>query len=292
MTVELYAYGDESGIDGHGPYCVVAGFIGSPRKWGSFNKAWGKIIEEAGVKEFHAQQFFNRRLATEGKRNPFRDWPESKATKFLDDLLAVIKQHKGRISPAGCSLNVQDFLSFTWGERQYLTGGIWDSGKSRFVTNGAPSRVYPLPLHGFIGDALTHARPDDCKVHFVFDEQRVMQEGILQTIAQVRKAGLFDKPVHQKVGVIGFDDSESWPGIQAGDMLAHLLYSNSLRKEKLTGERRRALVSIMGERWRLSIWTRQKLQRNLDSGLPPGALKQIRAVKSPAEIQQAKKKRP
>ena len=294
VTVVLEAYADESGIEGSGPYCVVAGYIGSPRHWDSFNAAWRKVIDEAredGVTEFKGQLFFGRRSRKSASRNnPFARWPERKARQFLDDLLGIIHDHKARITRCSAALNVKDFNSFTWGERQYFTGGTWDFNKSRFLSSGQPTRVYTVPLNGFIGDALLHARPEDCKVTFTFDEQPVLQEGVIQTIAQLRKRGVLDDPVTRKVGSLHFEVSEDWPGIQAGDMLAHLLYSNALRREALGKERRYALTSLMGgDSWKSAIYDRENLQLHLERKFSPDILAQIQAVKSPAEIQRGKK---
>ena len=291
MTIDLHVYADESGIEGDSLYCIVAGFVGSPRWWDKFNADWRTIINAApnDVEEFHAKDFFERNHAAKknSERTPFRSWPGASA--FLTTLVDVIVRYRGKIKPVACALNVADFFSFTWGERQYFTGGMWNRERGRFTTSGAPSRVYPLPLHGCIGDALTHAHPDDCKVHFLFDEQRVLKAGVIQTIAEVRKAGLFDQPIHEKVGTIRFDDSKNWPGIQAGDMLAYLMQSNARRREKLSIEQRDALVAIMGgDRWKWGVYDRAKLHKHLLGKFDSDQLEQIRAVNSPAEIQRAK----
>ena len=58
VAIDLYAYADESGIQGSAPYCLMAGYIASPRRWKPFNAAWKATLEEYGVPEFHAKDFF------------------------------------------------------------------------------------------------------------------------------------------------------------------------------------------------------------------------------------------
>ncbi len=286
MTVNLWAYGDESGIEGDGPYCVVAGFIGSPKWWDSFNEGWGAVLKREGVEEFHAKQFFGRQKKKgDSSRNPFDGWPADKATRFLSDLLSVIRMHRARISHLKCSLSVSDFFSFSWGERRFITGGTWNHPTSRFISSGAPTRLYHVPAQGLLADALDHAKPSDCKVHFVLDEQSVMQEGFAQIVQGVRGR---NKDLDDRMGGVTWDRSLSWPGIQAADMLAHLLFSNHLRRDKLDDERRYALVSILGERWRTAIFTREKLDLIIDKSFGPDERTKLRAVQSPSEIQKAK----
>ncbi|HEY8768326.1 MAG TPA: hypothetical protein VIP09_13865 [Dehalococcoidia bacterium] len=192
-----------------------------------------------------------------------------------------------RVKPVGCSLNIADFNAFTWGERQYLTGGMWSRPKGRFVTAGAPTSIYHLPVYGLIGDAISHARPDDCKVHIVLDEQRLMQEGVLQTIKAARKEKLLEDPSSRKLGDVSFGCSQAHEGIQAADLLAYLWHRNY--SVKLKGHRLQATLAILGERWHLGVLTTPKLEYIL-AKLPSEQRAKVRAVKSPAEIQRSKSK--
>lgn len=289
MAVNLWVYGDESGIEGDGPHCVVAGFIGSPKHWDNFNNAWESVITEAGVGEFHAREFFGRHSAKGSEKHPFHSWPADKATRFLNDLLAVIQEHRARISPLKSSLDVSDFRSFSWGERQWLTGGTWDHKRGKFLSSGAPTRLYHVPAQGVIGDALDHAHPADCKVHFVLDEQSVMQEGFSQIIRGVR-----DKPQYRQqlsqLGDVTFGPSVTHPGIQAADLLVHCLYSNYRLRHKLDDERRHALTAILGERWRIAVFKAKNLEMLLSKQFSTEERAMLRSIKSPSEIQKAKAK--
>src|SRR3972149_6354915 len=99
MTIDLHAYADESGIEGDSLYCIVAGFVGSPRWWDKFNADWRAIINAApdDVEEFHAKDFFERNHAAKknSERNPFRSW--SGASAFLATLVDVIVRYRGKI---------------------------------------------------------------------------------------------------------------------------------------------------------------------------------------------------
>jgi hypothetical protein len=67
--VNLFAYADESGIDGKPSYCVVSGYIAPQRVWESFGAEWKNILSEYQVSEFHAKEFFKRYRGTVATSN-------------------------------------------------------------------------------------------------------------------------------------------------------------------------------------------------------------------------------
>ena len=60
MAVELFAYGDESGLHKNPRYCLMCGFIASPRQWKIFNKSWKNVLDQFGISDFHSTEFFPR----------------------------------------------------------------------------------------------------------------------------------------------------------------------------------------------------------------------------------------
>ena len=281
MVTELFVYGDESGID-ETPYCVVAGFIASPRHWDSFNAAWRKVIEKAQVNEFHSKDFFSRRRATSSSTNPFRDWSESDASALLDALLKVIRDHP-RVTPIGCALDVNIFRSYTWGERRYLTGGQWNRTTKKFITQGAPSRTYPVPFYSMVGEALQMARPAECKVNFVMDEQKVIQNGIQQVYAQYRDTEL--NPFCEKMGDLISGLSEEHEGIQAADLLAYTWNGWYRFRERLRRERLDVLLEIMRMQHHreMGVMRKRGLEHILTKTLLPEDRAKIRALKTHAK---------
>ena len=62
VVVDLFVYADESGTQRSDVICLVGGHIGSPRQWGRLNGRWRTILASEHVEEFHARDFFTRRV--------------------------------------------------------------------------------------------------------------------------------------------------------------------------------------------------------------------------------------
>jgi hypothetical protein len=60
VAAEFFTYADESGWHQGAKYCLVAGFIGSPRQWKIFEKEWVSILHRFEVSDFHSKEFFWR----------------------------------------------------------------------------------------------------------------------------------------------------------------------------------------------------------------------------------------
>jgi hypothetical protein len=79
-------YLDESGSQTDGPVFVVAGWISSEKKWRQFERAWQRALDDAGMKEFHATDFFSRR----GK---YKDWSCEKHVQFSRRFTAIAETY-------------------------------------------------------------------------------------------------------------------------------------------------------------------------------------------------------
>ncbi len=286
---ELFVYGDESGIDQQQGYCVVTGFIASPAQWDSFNLAWHKIVEDAGVAEFRSKYFFSRHAAAkEGTKNPFREWSDPMADRFLADLLQIIRSHQ-RVAPIGCAMRAEDWFDLSWGERQYLTGALWNGPASKFVTQGLATRAYPLPFFSMVGEALECAKPPDCKVHFVMDELKVIQNSIQQIYSAGRTSDQIDPALRRKMGDLTPGLSEEHEGIQAADLWAYALNGWYQHRGKLRGHRLGALMEIARRRGRVGGLIGSKgLERFLNRLVSPEDRQKMQAIKAPREIQRRK----
>ncbi len=281
MTKEILVYGDESGIDDP-RCCVVAGFIATPRQWDGFNAAWRKVMEAVGVPEFHSKLFFSRRDAAGSSTNPFSSWSDSEADELLVALISVIKAHP-RVAPIGCALDVRAFKSYTWGERMYLTGAKWNRDTKKFVTQGAASRVYPFPFYNMIGEALSKARPKDAKVHFIMDEQKVVQAGVQQVYFESRNNELISS--REKLGELSPGLSEEHEGIQVADLLAYIWFGWYQFRERLRRERLDVLNEVWKRHhWEMGIVRKRGLEHVLSDLLPEDRAK-IQSLKTPAEVQ-------
>ena len=286
MVTELLVYGDESGID-NSPYCVVAGWIASTKQWESFNLAWRRVIDEAGLPEFKSKQFFGRHAARkEGTQNPFRNWSRSQASEFLEALIGVVHSHYPRITPIGAALDVAQFRALSWGERNYITGASWDNVNKRFVNQGAPTRAYSLPFYSMVGEALEEARSADCIVHFVMDEQKVLLPGIQQTFERTKKARQLPEALRRKVGELTPGLSHEHEGIQAADLLAYCWHGWYQRRQ-VRGERVQTLFDLLSKHRReMGLIKRRGIERVMTETLEnPEDLEILKGMDKPQRDQ-------
>lgn len=136
---EHITYADESGTHGDkSPFCVVAGYVGSHRQWGYFEKEWLEVLGNFSVPEFHSVEFFRRRYTSRSSKSPYRGWPETKASNFMTQLVSILMKRK--LYPVGSAVDIKAFDSFSRGERQFLSNGRLKKGTSIFVSSGAPVR--------------------------------------------------------------------------------------------------------------------------------------------------------
>ena len=101
-ALELWAYGDESGIDQQVKHCLMLGYIAAPLQWERFNDLWRIALQHYGVPEFHAVDFFPRQRQR-SHANPYRGWPDNQRIEFLDILLGI-RAHC-RLVPIGWAVN-------------------------------------------------------------------------------------------------------------------------------------------------------------------------------------------
>jgi hypothetical protein len=281
VAAELFVYGDESGIEPSHPYCVIAGFIASPQHWDTFNQQWRAILEEAGACEFHSAYFFNRRV--ESSDNPYREWSDAKADKFHSDLWEVINTHHRRVRPVGCVLDTEAFFSFSHSERQLLTGGEWSKERGAFKDKGSPRRTYPIPFFNMISQALDMAQPPDCKVHFVMDEQKIIQNRVRDQFAKARRDERLSIDLRRKMGDLTPGLSHEHEGIQAADLLAHIWYSVYLRGPGITGARVDAFKQLIKHHNKEPGVIRKRGLQKMLSWFDPEELRRIQALPPPKQ---------
>ncbi len=247
----LYAYGDDSGSEEDARFCIVSGYIGSPRQWDSFEKAWAAILDTYQVPEFHSKDFFP--LQRRGHVAPFKDWSAAKASEFLGELLGILDRHR-RIAPIGRAINVKDFQALPYDDRRLLTGGsiLLHNRVNRrrldakWKAHGAPSRPYLLAFQYFLVDALTAAK-DGVGIHFVFDTQNALEARATETFREfiVEQSGA-------SLESITFTDSKLKAGLQAADMHAYL-WHRWLTERPLTKDMTTAMTRICKKKETMGI---------------------------------------
>ena len=52
----LWAYVDVTGTDTGTAICSLAGFVAPAQVWASFTAEWKRIVDDAGVRHFHADE--------------------------------------------------------------------------------------------------------------------------------------------------------------------------------------------------------------------------------------------
>lgn len=216
MAVEYFTYADESGLQGSPKYCLVLGFIASPRQWEIFNQEWVKVLKNYETTEFHAKDYFGRN--PQGKHGLYDRWSLAKASTFLEALLSVVKPRQ--LYPVGGAVDVSDFNSFTLSERKFLTGGFINRSRE-WTTTGAPSKPYYFAMNYLVSEALFHV-PPEVGVHFVFDEQNVLQARAQETFRETATVGLLsDGQRTEQMKSVTFIRSVDSPGLQLADMYCY-----------------------------------------------------------------------
>lgn len=297
VATELFDYGDASGKDDDPRTVVVAGFVAAPRQWDMFNAAWSKEVLGAGIAEFHSIQFFRRYSAQRSgrsKRNPFSNWSDAKARALLGALLGIIHDHRHRVVPIGCALDTKAFFDLAWGERNYLTGGIWDKGRKCFrVRTGAPSRTYHIPFFSFVSSALDKVKqPADCKVHFYMDEDEAIDNHVQDLCRWLRKSTVLPESLVRRMGLLIPAPSQDFAGIQAADLVGYLWHAIHTSGLALSGEKLYAVKSLA------AIWPKEcgiirakGLEYLLNKNLSSEDRLLVKAAKSQAQIQKLKQER-
>lgn len=209
--VMLKAYLDDSGT--HGPARVLAltGFVAGARQWVHLDRAWRSALEQEGLEEFHAKEFF-----TKG----FRGWSEDKQWVFLDKMTKPVMRLK--LHPIGGAVPMDSYSRLSDDAKLYLTGGVKNLRRDKWVFSGKPSAAYFLVFPFAIARAVSYAEPG-IKVHFYLDENDQYEGYAKNWFRELRK---LESDFEDSVGDITFADSKRHPGIQLADLLAHLCYQH------------------------------------------------------------------
>ncbi len=211
----MQAYFDESGIHHESAFCILAGYVGGVGQWKRFERTWRKILAKYKVEEFHAKRFFQR--DKRGQRlDEYADWTDAKADDFIRELINCILSVK--VYPVSCSVVKAAWNQLSYGERRYLTGGIFDADE--FTTSGAPSKAYFVSFQFCI-----YMATDFCgrgqKVHFAFDLNKDFHGYGREYFKLLKKLpGLSWAP---KLGQPSWPTSFEAVQLQAADLLAYRL---------------------------------------------------------------------
>jgi hypothetical protein len=245
MTV-LHACGDDSGTHQDAKFCLVLGYIGSPRQWKLFQREWQAALtmlpqREGKKPEFHGKEFFQR-ASWRSHDSPYHRWNEAKAETFLNRLLDAIHRH--RLEPIGGGTNTEDFFAYSEDERRYLTGAAlittthWYRNQFEIVDKllahqGSPSRPYFVVFPGFLLEAIQKSgNVGDCQVHITLDRQPALEARAGEVFDSFK--GACKAPQVANLGHLTYSDSQSEVGLQAADLYAYAWYRKLT--ESMTGD--------------------------------------------------------
>jgi hypothetical protein len=261
-VLDLYAYADDSGLHGNASYCLLAGYIASPRQWSLFSHEWQAILKDFGVSDFHAKGFFSP--VARRAHDVYRTWDNDKAEQFISRLTKVINEH--RLYPLGCAVNVPDFFTFTIGERRFLTGGIWNAKKGVFKTTGKPSAPYFAAFTYFVRVALDQT-PEGARLHLVFDRQNVMESRACNTLEEmIAMPNLL--PGSEKLGSISYYISPQEPALQAADLYTYGWQDYCTKNHSSSFLLKLAMSQLTIKDRGMSIFNLKGIEDNLALNLP------------------------
>ncbi len=270
MALDLWVYGDESGVEAAPSYCVISAYIANPSAWESLQNDWDNVVKTRGLTEFHATDFFTRKYSRKdgSSKNPFALWTDPEAKQFIDEIAGVIKKYRRRVLPLDSSVDVKAFNALSHGERRFLTSGrVWWTGgdhRTKWKSSGKPSEPYMLAFQAVVKEALQHGS-DNAKVHFVFD--RTKNEGLAKVLLkEVTKLKLW--PEHARIGGLCFEDSRDFPGIQMADLRGFLINRYLKFGSAMSQDKGYTLNAIGRKNEAFTVFDAEFLEKTLEANSP------------------------
>ncbi|PYP88998.1 MAG: hypothetical protein DMF61_04675 [Blastocatellia bacterium AA13] len=220
LVAVLTAYFDESGIHGSARYCVIAGFLGTCRRWNEFDRAFLKAGDDAIDPGFHAKEFFGRDL--NGQRvQSYKGWSDDRALNLLGHLVDAIRDVD--IHPIGCAIDVNLLNQYSLEERRFLTGGERSAyGKHKLQISGAPERPYFFPFQAVIMRSLLQCKRASYTVNFVFDQQK--QFAGFANVLYNRTIETAPPRERKQLGSLVFSPRQQALPLAAADLIAYCSY--------------------------------------------------------------------
>ncbi len=219
MPMEVYA--DESGIHAGSKRFVLAGFAGGRNSLQAFEGQWASILKQFQIPDdvgFHAKTFFAR--SASGRRFGVYDgWSDKQAERFLYGLVDCVLSHK--MYPVGASINLPFFNSLSYNLRRWLTGGVYDDGRRKWVKTGAPTKPYYWAFYQVVIGGVSEAKPG-VEVDFIFDRQDDFKKYALNLWNTMKDELQWHTGDH--LGNISFASRLERISLQAADLIAFCTY--------------------------------------------------------------------
>lgn len=263
ISVEDVAFGDESGTDGGAEWCVVAGFVASPRQWERFDEQWREVLALEGVSAFHGLDFFQRRRHQSSKSS-YQGWSHDRLSGFLQRLLSVVEWNNVR--PVSVAVDVAAFSDQPPAYRAFLSGAainllMYESGATEQQWSRdeySVSKAYFPAFTRFMQGAVHNARPT-ANVRLIMDENDTYEAMALRLWREA-KDGNDDSEI-RRVTSLSFADDECHPGLQAADLMASVVKA-VISKKALTSFHEAAFDALSKKPMDLLVLDRERLQRD------------------------------
>jgi len=212
----IEAYLDESGIHDGAKVCVISGYFGGKGQMRKLERGWRAVLNEFGfpMTEFHAKDLVKSR----------KDYP-----MLVELARAIAAQPK--VHPVSYGIIVDDFNSFSFDERQFMTGATLHPRTGKLLTSGCPTRPYFVPFQNIVKLVCDHA-PVGGRAHFSFGLDTSFSQFALVLFKQIEEQSkLHPRPWSawdsvDRLGMAQFPLASETPELQAADLLVHLTYQH------------------------------------------------------------------
>jgi hypothetical protein len=212
---------DESGIHGGSKRCVVAGLAGGRNDINTLESKWAEILREFSVPSevgFHAKTFFRKN--SNGQRfGPYTGWSDQKSLDLIAQLVSSVTDLD--LKPVGGGVFIEYFNSLSHNLRRWLTGGVYDESRRKWLSSGAPNKPYFFAFNEIVVGAAEHAKTG-VKIDCICDRQDNFS-GLATQMWNYMKDDM-DWYTGKHLGGINFYSRFERVSLQAADMLAFCLH--------------------------------------------------------------------
>lgn len=193
-------FGDETCTHRGAEITAVAIYFATPESWRKFKKPWRKCLKKFGVAAYHAVDLENR----EGE---FKDWPESKKSKFVESLLPIVPKY----TEQGISCAALNSDTLRWSKEL-------ESVRKEFRKDELPYLFCLLRLVKILGSGLVGRFARD-RMTFVFEYNQFssIAEKCFYWLRRTENFG-------DRLAAITFASKNAAPQLQAADALAFQTY--------------------------------------------------------------------
>lgn len=248
MSLQPYAFFDESGKWRDRDFICLCGYLSDEDKWNRFLQHWKSLCDNYGIKSVHMSTFHH-----EAKE---KGWDDGKTEQVLLEFARVIRNHV--IVDFAVGLDAKYYRSLPKAQKDRM---------------GNPSVACLHRLLRLIRNRL-HAERYPNRIAVTFDEEEGTVIGFYKAILGLREA---NPDLGNYIGSVSFADDQFIIPLQAADMLAYLTgkwfhdrMSGKARTDELPEVLKSLLVSpdsCYGMDYEQELWDAERLGQELNNFL-------------------------